>query len=361
MKKSTIKDVAALSGFSTATVSRVINNNPGVTPDAVSRIQDAMKELNYHPNPIARSMRTGSVKTIGLILPNLSDPFFGSIANHIIMNAEKFQFNVLIQVSKSEEDYDEPSCFRKMLDAAVDGLIYCSISRVVPQEFEQYFSGIPVVVCSRHHLLPGRPHVYFDHQKGGYLATKYLLEMGHRKICLFAGVYGFPFHNEEDLKPFLENPLLAGPYSGIDKYIGFRQALTEKNVEFHPELLEFGDLGNPYETGYLAMQRLISKTTDFDAVFCANDFSATGAIHMLNTQRIDVPNVVSIVGYDDGILATCAQPQLTSVVQNTAELGYQCVNSLHRLFDGEEVADTQIDVHLVVRQSSCNHSAPQSS
>lgn len=355
MKKSTIKDVAALSGYSIATVSRVINGKDKVSPEVADRINQAIKELNYYPNQAARSMRQTGRKVIGLILPNTNDPYFGSIANYIVENAALNGLNVLLSVAKSQTAYDEIACFNQLLNASVDGLIYCSISPMNNELFESHFHGIPAVVCSRHHQLPRRSHVYFDHLTGGYLATRHLIDMGHSRIAIFVGVFGYPFSTEQDLDPFLQDHSLAGAYSGVDKYIGFRQALEEKGVPFYPELLEFIDLGDPYQSGFQAMQRLISKTTDFDAVFCSNDFSATGALHMLNLQKISVPEAVSVVGYDDSFLATCAQPKLTSVFQDTSRLGYECIQALLKAMSGEPAENTVIDVNLIVRESSCRH------
>lgn len=355
MKKSTIKDVAALSGCSIATVSRVVNGTGNVSPEIAEKIKEAVRQLNYRPNPAARSMRRSGHKTIGLILPNTNDPYFGSIANYIVENASLYDLSVILSVAKSQTSYDEAACFHQLMESSVDGLIYCSISPMNNELFDRYFHGIPAVVCSRHHQLPGRPHVYFDHRKGGYLATKHLIDMGHSRIAVFVGVFGYPFTSKEDLDPFLADYKLAGAYSGVDKYIGFRQALEEKKIPFHPELLEFIDLGNPYQSGHQAMQRLISKTTDFDAVFCSNDFSAIGAVHMLNLQKIAVPESVSVVGYDDSFMATCSQPKLTSVFQDTALLGQECIQALLRAMDGRSPEDTVIDVNLIVRESSCRH------
>ena len=101
------------------------------------------------------------------------------------------------------------------------------------------------------------------------------------------------------------------------------------------------------------MQRLLSKTTDIDAVFCSNDLSANGAIRMLTQQRINVPEDVSVMGYDNGIMATCTRPQLSTVVQDTEKLGIECVRCMKKLLNHEPCADVEIDVQLIIRQSSC--------
>ena len=353
MEKTTIKDVAALAGVSIATVSRVVHGQESVAPEYVQKVHDAMAQLNWRPNSIAQKLRSERTRTIGVILPTTIDPFFGSIADSIICSCAEQSLNVMTLISRKGSVYDEVTQFRRLADAGVDGAIYCSISKPDTEAFERYCANIPVVVCSRHDLFKGRTHVYFNHQKGGYLATKHLLEMGHRRIALIVGVFGNNFKCAEDLQPYLDKPVLAGPFSGIDKYIGARMALDEFGVNFDPELLEFIDLGNAYEDGYSAMQRLLSKTTDIDAVFCSNDLSANGAIRMLTQQRINVPEDVSVMGYDNGIMATCTRPQLSTVVQDTEKLGIECVRCMKKLLNNEPCADVEIDVQLIIRQSSC--------
>ena len=359
MKQNTIRDVAKLACVSTATVSRVINGNPSVAQEYVTRVNKAISELNFRPNAAAQQIHQKRTGNVGLILPNTTDPFFGNTAHNIIAAAANYGQNVIITTSQSGLSYDESACYKKMASAAIDGLIFCSVAEVNQSELEHYLGDIPLVVCSRHNLLTGKPHVYFNHRKGGYLATKHLLELGHNHIALLVGCFGNMFHNVSDLDKFLENPVLAGPYTGIDKYVGAREALAEKNVPFRPELVEFIDMGDPYRSGYEAMQRLISKTTKVEAVFCCNDFSASGAIHMLASQNIDVPKMISVIGYDNGILATCTQPQLSTVIQDTSVLGTECVRSLNALINNEFCDDTLIDVQLVIRYSSCYRKTPE--
>lgn len=353
MKNTTIKDVAEMAGVSISTVSRVINGKKNVAPEYVERVNSAMKTLGWRPNSSAQNLRSSKGRMIGLILPNTTDPFFGSIVDSIVSHCSQQELSVNILVSHIQGKYDEELMFRQLSQVGVEGLIYCSIREANLEAFNKYFANTPTVICSRHDLIPGRPHVYFNHQKGGYLATKHLLEMGHRKIGLLVGVFGNHFNSADDLQPYLDDPVSAGPYSGIDKYIGARRALEEMNVPFYPELLEFVDLGNAYESGMEAMRRLISKTTDIDAVFCVNDLSANGAITMLNQQKIRVPDQISIIGYDNGLMATCTQPQLSTVVQDTNLLGRECVRTIKKLLDGQSCGDTVLDVQLIVRQSSC--------
>lgn len=355
MKKATITDVAKLAGVSISTVSRVVHAHENVNSELASKVHDAALALNWHPNISAQRLRSNNIPMVGLILPNILDPFFGSLADSIISHCSAHSMNVLTLISRTGEEYDELSQFQRLFESGADGVIYCSIQRPNLEAFKSYFSNIPAVICSRHDLIPGIPHVYFNHQKGGYLATHHLIETGHKKIALIVGVFGNDFNSASDLDLYLKEPIKAGPFSGIDKYIGARHAFDEAGIDFDPNLLEFIDLGDPYNGGYKAMQRFFSKTTDIDAVFCANDLCANGAICMLNQQKILVPDDLSVIGYDNGLMATCTQPQLSTIVQDTNLLGIECVKSIERQLNHEVCGDTQIDVQLIVRQSSCRH------
>lgn len=353
MAKSTIKEVAKRAGVSIATVSRVVHGQENVAPEYVERVRAAMAELHWQPNAAAQMLRNRRSPTIGLILPNTTDPFFGSIADNIILHGSEQGLNIIVLISRKDGWYDEVSQFHRLAEAGVNGVIYCPIRRPNLDVFESCFAHIPAVVCSRHDLIPGRPHVYFNHQKGGYLAVRHLLETGHKKIAIIVGVFGNEFASAADLQPYLDAPVLAGPYSGIDKYIGAHRALREMGGRFYPELVEFVDLGNAYESGFSAMQRLFSRTTDIDGVFCTNDLSANGAIQMLAQQRVIVPDDVSVIGYDNGLMATCTQPQLSTVGQDTNQLGLECVRCMQKLLNQEPCGDVEIDVQLIIRQSSC--------
>ncbi|HWS29921.1 MAG TPA: LacI family DNA-binding transcriptional regulator [Clostridia bacterium] len=362
MKRSTIKDVAALAGVSVSTVSRVVNDHETVASDLRERVLEAMDELQFRPNVFAQSMRKSKKRVIGLVLPNLTDPFFGSIANHVIASASELGESVITCIShRGGNVYDEAACFEELSRHGIDGLIYCSIASIDPSVLQSYLGDLPLVICSRHDMIKGRPHVFFDHQQGGYLAIKHLIEMGHRRISLSVGVFNPWFQGADELEKYIEDPVLAGPFSGLDKFIGARRALEEFGVPYYPELVEFVDLGAAYETGYRSMQRLISRTSKFDAVFCSNDLSAIGAIHMLEEQRLSVPEDISVIGYDNGIMATSSQPQLSTVMQDTTALGRQCVHVLNKAMDGEPCADVLVDVYLIIRQSSCRHTPAEAS
>lgn len=359
MKSTTIRDVANMAGVSISTVSRVIHGQASVSSEHVAKVNEAIEKLSWHPNSTAQTLRSKQGLTVGLILPNTTDPFFGSIADSVIRNCANQDINVITLVSRQGTQYDEISQFKRLSQIGINGIIYCPISDADLESYAQYFPNTPTVICSRHSLKSNSPHVYFDHQKGGYLATRHLIEMGRSNIALTVGIFGNKFTCAQDLEPFLENPILAGPYSGIDKYIGARQALSDMNIPFDPELLDFIDLGDAYNSGFHAMQRLFSRRTDIDGVVCTNDLSANGAIAMLSQQKIIVPDDISIIGYDNGLMAVCTQPQLSTVAQDTDLLGQSCAASMQILLNGQPCQDVQIDVQLIIRQSSCKKLVPE--
>lgn len=137
-------------------------------------------------------------------------------------------------ISRKGGVYDEPAQFRQLAEAGVDGAIYCSISKPDLEAFQHSFANTPAVVCSCRDMIEGRTHVYFNHRRGGYLATRHLLEMGHRRIALLVGIFGSAFSSAQDLQPYLDQPLLAGPYAGIDSTSGPGRPWTSSTWSLAP-------------------------------------------------------------------------------------------------------------------------------
>jgi len=358
MARPTIKDVAALAEVSVTTVSRVINGHKNVNPQLEEKICNAIKELDYSPNVAARSIRGVSVSSIGLILPNLRDTFFGQIADDIVESArQRGQSVVISTVQPYNQLYDDYASIEFLSQVPLDGLIYFPSKEINIEVIERFLPKVPLVIGGRRNVFQGRLHVYQDYQKGGYIATQYLLRMGYRRIACLVGVWSMGPNLKRELDLYYKNDN-AGAYPGIDQYIGYRRALEEAEVPYDANLVECILYEDGTINGYNAAQRLFAKSFDIDAVFAANDLSAAGVLHFLSEQRISVPERVGIVGYDDSIIAEITRPKLTSVKHDMDSIGSVCIDMLNRLMLGEECEDLKLDVELVIRQSSCNENYP---
>jgi LacI family transcriptional regulator len=329
---STIREVAEKAGVSFATVSHVINNTRFVSVETRERVLAAMSELNYRPNALAQSLRRGKTKTIGLILPDSSNPFFDEIGRSIEVEAFRLGYSVFL--CNSERDAEKEELYVDVLSKKqVDGVIFISsIDRTDALEL-LLGQGMPVVIIDR----DDRPDlnvdvVLVDNLEGGYLATRYLIGLGHRKIACVAG------------------PSLVTP--DVKRVFGYRDALSEAGIPFDENLVLLGDY-HP-ESGQELSSLLLKRPDPPTALFMCNDLMAIGALRAAIQLGIRVPEDLSIVGFDDIELASYTNPALTTIAQPKAEVGSRAAQLLI-----EQISDRSrpcqrivLPVRLVVRESS---------
>lgn len=348
-KKITIKEVAKEAKVSIATVSRVLNGKESVRKDLRDRVNLAVKKLNYVLNLNARNIRVGDLGIIGAIVPDIGDDFFSKILEGIVYAAEINNKSVLA-FSFHGKTGREWQCLEKASQAGISALIYCPQGEINPLDIYKLFpKDFPLVILYRRDILENVPHIYHDNVKGGYIATKYLLLQGHKRISFIACAWGNPFKNASDLIK-ASKTARAGAFSAIDRLSGYIKALKEFDIPFDEELIRLSDFG--YESGYRAGQKLLSALIDFDAVIAGNDVLASGVMQALSEQNIKVPSKVSVIGFDDSIHAKISTPKLTSVKQRPFHIGQEAVYMLLALKDGKKVQDYVVDVDLIVRDST---------
>lgn len=350
-KNVTIIDVAEAAGVSISTVSRVMNGNDKVDEALAKRVRAVAATLRYIPNAAARSIRGKQEKTLGIILPSCADNFFSKLLEGILIKADELGMRTSIFSCHGHGDPEqELERVRTAAAAGLSGLLYCpsaavpaqAITDLLPREF-------PMVIVYRRNMVPGVPHIYHDNFQGGYLATKYLLRLGRRKIAFFASFWRLPVTDGPSMLALADHPS-RGAYSSLDRLDGHRKALEEAGIPFDPDMIQVTEFG--YENGCAAAKEFLSSMKEFDAVVCANDTLASGILQALREQNISVPEQVSIVGYDDSVMATIARPMLTSVRQEPEILGRGAVEMMEALLEGEKVEDRVVDVQLVVRNST---------
>jgi len=321
----TLADVAKRSGVSVATASRVLNNKMvmPIPPATVERIRRAARELEYRPNAIARALATGKTHTLGLYSQEMTDPHFAQMLEAVEAKARALGFHLIVSST-----LDEVS--RR---GRVDGLL------TLGSPTDARFAGLTdrlATVFVYHSSVPQPNLVAWSDEDGMYLATKHLLELGHRQIVGLL-CYGERF-----------------PYAKAE---GFRKALAEADTHgiecweaFHADQLK---QGNQFENGYLATQQLLQSGETFTAIVARNDFLALGALRALRAAGIAVPEQVSVVGYTDSVYALCADPPLTSVRTPIAEAGEIAVERLVRSIEGEEASfpGIMLPTSLTLRQS----------
>lgn len=336
-KRVTHKDVAERAGVSVATVSYVLNNGPRpVAPDTRARVEEAIAELGYYPNELARSLRLQQSSTIGLILPNVMNPVFGEIAHELenVCTQEGF----LVLLCNSDRQHDREERFIQMLRAKqVDGVVITPHREPLALIEPLRQARIPVIVLE--HDLPDVHCITIDELQGGRIATKHLIDLGHRRIAL----------------------LRRTPTSALStqRIKGYQQALAAANISYDPTLVIECDAGQA--AGAQAMHQLLARPEPPTAVFTHNDVLAMGALHAIHSAGLAVPHDISVVGYDDITSAAYFAPPLTTVRSPKAEMGVLAGRTILKLVrrTAEEPPQTRIlPVELIVRASTA---APPSS
>jgi LacI family transcriptional regulator len=327
----TIREVASRAGVSPTTVSHVINNTRFVSADARQRVLDAMAELNYRPNVLARSLRRGETRTLGLILPDSANPFFAEIARAIEDSAFRNGYNVIL--GNSENELTKEQVYVDVLvNKQVDGLIFVATGDHSPSLEQLVRDGLPVVVVDRRLTGLDVDTVLTDNLQGGLTATRYLLDLGHRRIACITG--------PSNLTPSAE------------RVIGYRQALQERSLPVDESLIRKGDF-HPH-SGYLTVSQLLHSAPRPTAFLICNDMMAIGALRALAEAGLQVPQDCSLVGYDDIELASYVTPPLTTIRQDKNAMADAAVQLLlERIADPGLPARTRIlPIRLVERQST---------
>lgn len=328
----TMKDVAQAAGVSVTTVSHVINETRYVSEDLRARVLQAMEELSYHPNILARSLRQGITHTIGLIVPDNSNPFFAEIAR--VAETVGFENDYSVILCNSDKNVERESAYINVLIAKqVDGVIFIAAGSEQQHLRELAAQGIPVVVADREVPQELADVVLVNHEQGGYDATGHLITLGHRRIACIAG----------------PSPLTPS----ADRVRGYRRALREAGIPIEEELVV--RCTESYLGGETAMAQLLRLDELPTAVFTYNDVTAIGALRAIRNAGLQVPKDLSIVGFDDISLASAVVPALTTVAQPIADLATLATELLiARIQNSEEYEPGQrivLDTKLVVRES----------
>ncbi len=337
-KRVTHKDVAARAGVSVATVSYVLNNGPRpVAKETRVKVEEAIAALGYYPNEVARSLRLQQSSTIGIIIPNITNPVFAEIAHSVESVCTQEGFLVLL--CNSERQHDREVRFVQMLRAKqVDGVVITPHTDPLGLIAPLQQARIPVVVLE--HDLPGIHCIALDELAGGRIGTEHLITLGHRRIGL--------------IKRQATSALSS------QRFTGYRQALTAAQIPFDPQLVI--ECGFGPAAAAQAMQQLLAIADPPTAVFTHNDVLAIGALSAIYNAGLAVPSDISVVGYDDITSAAYLIPPLTTVRSPKAEMGVLAGRTLLQLVkDQAALSPTTVTlpIELVVRASTAPPPAPR--
>ncbi|MCD9526969.1 substrate-binding domain-containing protein [Photobacterium carnosum] len=286
----TIKDVAREAGVSVATVSRVLNHSPKASKASVLAVTTAITNLNYQPNPAARALASHHTNTVGVLVGDVSDPFFGTLVKAVDTVAQQNGKNLLIGNGYHRAE-DERKAINLLINSRCDALVIHS-KGLSDQALIDYAQQVKSLVLINRYIpeLADRC-ISLNNTKGAYIATEYLLRHGHTHIA-----YINSSHDIEDATQRLQ---------------GYKDALATYNIELNESYIETTE---PYiEGGEQAMTNLLSKSLPISAVVTYNDNMAAGAINILEDNGVKVPDNLSVIGFDDGLIARYVRPQLTTI------------------------------------------------
>ena len=332
MKK--IADVAARAGVSVGSVSRVINDHPSVTPETRDRVERAVRELAYVPNAIAGSLRSRRSKMLGLVVPDVTNPFFAELALNVERSAIAKSYNVIL--CNSDNSIEQQRRHLHALAARrVDGIILASAGPVNLK----LDHATPIVGVDRE--VGGCPFVASDNVGGAKSAIGYLLTLGHDLISLVAGP--------------------AGLQPARDRRAGYEDIATPlfRSAGLDPaNYIASGDFD--FDTGYAAAQRLLRVTPRPTAIFASSDQQAIGVMRAAADLGLEVPRDLTVVGFDDIPIAKLITPRLTTVAQPVKEIGVLATQLLLNLLAGVAIEGPRrhhLATTVQIRESS---SAPLS-
>lgn len=321
----TIKDLAAKVGVSVATVSNVLNDKPNVGAAVRQKVLRAAKELGYRPHRAAQAMRKGRTRAIGLVLPDLTNPFFPQLAQAVESTARSLGLLVCLIDSQGSAE-GEADGLLLLAQHGVDGVIWCPVGPHVPAPLRTL--NRPVVLIDR--PKPGFAAVHSDYVLGGQLLARYALQQGHTRVALLSG----PSNLE----------------SAQQRRSGFLRAYPKRiEIAWEVRVGFDGILTREARDALLRRQRAT-------LIVAGNDLIAINAIHFLGEHHVTVPNDVSVVGFDDISWARVVSPRLTTIAQPLAAIGTRAVELLQDGMSGARIPTraTIFDVTLVERESVKN-------
>lgn len=330
-KRVTIKDVARAARVSPAAVSRHLNRRISLPPDTARRIDQAVETLRYYPNQLARNLSCGRSGMLGLVTPDIANPFFAQLAGAAAEEASTHGFHILL--CSTQNNPERELAYLKLLNSKqLDGLVVLT-SCAVSDTLEQHLSRrARVVLVDEDADLQGVPKVFVENQQGGYLATKHLLSRGHTRVAHIGG------------------PTYL--FSAKERFAGYKAALAEEGVALEPGLTRFGFYTEAF--GREATEQLLKLPQLPSAIFAASDYVALGVLRCLRERGLNVPDDVSLVGFDDIPLAGLLYPALTTVRQPIDKLGREGVRLLIKTISSGGEADPQVlrlPVALIERDS----------
>lgn len=333
MSSLTLEKVAELAGVSRSTVSRVVNEQPGVRDTVRRRVWKVVEETGYRPNLAARALASNRSGIVGLVVPLASttlftDPYFPQLTKGVTQACNDHDLSLTLFLSHSKEE--EARLSRRIANAGLfDGVIVASYQYDDPLIPHLIKNNLPLVLVGRVDQYPQVSYVDVDNVSGSYVATSHLLRLGYQRVAHISGPHNM--------------------VHGQDRLAGYRKALADRGQAYREELVFESDYSEA--GGYMAMQRLLPAHPD--AVFAGSDQMALGAWRALRDAGLRVPEDIAIVGFDDLEPSSTGRPRLTTIRQPVVRTGSEAVNILQDIIEHGLLPPRRVvfGTELVIRES----------
>jgi LacI family transcriptional regulator len=325
----TSHDVARLAGVSQPTVSRALRNLPGTSPETRQRVQDAARELSYIPSESGRILSTRRTRRIAIVAEELINPFYPELIEPIRQSLARHDYRTVLVT----DDSDDPVSFEVLSDGSYDGVVLCTVSRrsTLPRDLTQ--RGVPHVLVNRTLDHSESSTCSFDNLAGARLLGEFLAELGHRRIGALQGPTKFS--------------------TGRERATGLRQGLKAHGLHIPREYVR--RIPYTYADGYRAAAELLQLPTPPTALFCGNDVIAVGALAAAHDLGVDVPERLTVVGFDDIAMASWGLVRLTTIRCDLDALAQTSVELLLAAINGGPSREVRLAVRLVERST---HAGP---
>jgi LacI family transcriptional regulator len=333
-KVNNIKELAGKLGLSPTTVSRVLNGKSKkfrISQNTSQKVLDAARKYHYSPNRIARGLKLEKTETIGLIIPDIANPYFGSIAKTIEVEARNSGYSIILCDSLDDE-ITEAELLKLLAGRKVDGIIIAPTGKSSRHITEIQQQGIPIMGIDRYLAGTNLPFVITDNHLGALLATEHFIKMGHRNIACIQGINGISANN--------------------DRVKGFRDTLQMHKILVNESMILGTDFGE--ENGYNQTKKLLAFPERLTAIFALSNLISIGALRALKEAGLNVPDDVSIVSFDEQPYSAFLACPMTTVEQPREEIGKLAFQYLlDRINDGNKgkMENTILKPRLIIRDS----------
>lgn len=333
MEKATIRDVAAMAGVSVATVSRILNGQGGYGIETRKRVEEAMGKLDYTPNALARGLMSSSLRTIGVLMPEVTSSFASLLLHGIESEAQARDYSTIVCNTESN-GHRSLEYLRVLSEKRVDGLVF--VSENLTEEYGSALEslGVPIVLAATSSIRFPFPYVKVDDKLASYHAVKYLIGCGHRDIGLISG-----------------SPCDA--IAGGPRIEGWRECMKDHVLPADESAVAYGDFH--FRSGREAAALLMESRPGLSAIFATSDEMALGVLSFAYSRGIKVPDELSVMGYDDSLAAEMAIPPLTTVHQPIVDIGREAARMLFE--KAPKTASSILPFSIVERKSVLKRSS----